>query len=116
HTPGRVRRASSRTRAYPTTGTCCQSSTQGTAARVPQVPGALGMAPLPKPKARKWIGLRHTEAGVGLRDSAIGRLLEMLVAAATGDRLSIQPDALACFDPAAHRDRPVAELCQRRNR
>src|SRR5690554_3222779 len=38
----------------------------GIAAKVPKVPGARGASPLPKPKAKKWLGLVSRAFKVGL--------------------------------------------------
>src|SRR5690606_4567198 len=65
------------------------------------------MAPLPKPKARKWMGLRHTDAGVGSRGSAMLGFLEMLIAASAGNRLAVQPNPVADGYLANHADRPA---------
>ena len=41
-------------------------SNTGIAAKVPNVPGAFGAKPLPKPNARKWIGLVIVKQSVDL--------------------------------------------------
>src|SRR5690606_30713206 len=90
----------------PQSGSSCQSGTNGSAASEPQVPGALGRVPVPKPKARKCQGLRHTDGGTAA--CSVTRSPEVLIATlgwqARFALLIMQMNALPGFHPTDHGD------------
>src|SRR3990167_5389179 len=84
----------------------------GSATSEPQVPGALGKVPEPKPKAMKCHGLRHTDGGT--LSGSVTVTPEMLIAPRLRrDALTMliqQLHARAGFDAANQVDRPALRL------
>src|SRR3990167_6286790 len=84
----------------------------GSATSEPQVPGALGKVPEPKPKAMKCHGLRHTDGGT--LSGSVTVTPEMLIAPRLRrDALTLLIQQLhACpgLDAADHMHRPTLRL------